>query len=195
MDWIRQTTSSTHGLPRARGWALLGVLGSFFHVACADDSTAMTDTADGSGTTGTTTGTIPGPPTTGTTAEPPPTTTMSVTSTDTGTTTTTTDPTTTTTTDPTTTTTDPTTGTTTSTTTGTTSTTDPTDTDTDTDTDTGGELVGRSVTQTVNSGTMAVSPNFRMVFTMGQPTQNQGVYTSNNFRLQGGLIGANGNPP
>ena len=33
------------------------------------------------------------------------------------------------------------------------------------------------------------------VFTLGQPTQNQGVYNSANFRLQGGLIGANGNPP
>jgi hypothetical protein len=42
---------------------------------------------------------------------------------------------------------------------------------------------------------VATSPSFRMVFTLGQPTQNQGVYTSTNFRLQGGLIGANGNPP
>ena len=66
------------------------------------------------------------------------------------------------------------------------------DTDTtDTDTTTGDPIVGRSVTQTVNSGTVATSPNFRMVFTLGQPTQNQGVYTSSNFRLQGGLIGAN----
>jgi hypothetical protein len=56
-------------------------------------------------------------------------------------------------------------------------------------------VVGKSVTQTVNGGTVASSPGFRMVFTIGQPTQNQGVYTSANFRLQGGLIGANGNPP
>ena len=70
-----------------------------------------------------------------------------------------------------------------------------TTTTTDTDSTTGDPLVGRSITQTVNSGTVATSPNFRMVFTMGQPTQNQGVYTSANFRLQGGLIGANGNPP
>lgn len=68
--------------------------------------------------------------------------------------------------------------------------------ETDTDTDTGGdELVGRSVTQTVNGGTVASSPNFRMVFTIGQPTQNQGTYKSDNFRLQGGLVGANGSPP
>ncbi|MCY1056880.1 hypothetical protein [Nannocystis sp. SCPEA4] len=81
------------------------------------------------------------------------------------------------------------------TTTGDTDTTATTTTTTDTDSTTGDQLVGRSITQTVNSGTVATSPNFRMVFTMGQPTQNQGVYTSANFRLQGGLIGANGNPP
>jgi hypothetical protein len=51
------------------------------------------------------------------------------------------------------------------------------------------------VSQTVNGGTVASSTNFRMVFTLGQPTQSQGTYTSDNFRLQGGLIGANGNPP
>jgi hypothetical protein len=56
-------------------------------------------------------------------------------------------------------------------------------------------VVGKSVSQTVNSGTVAQSANFRMVFTLGQPTSNQGIYTSANFRLQGGLIGANGNPP
>jgi hypothetical protein len=47
----------------------------------------------------------------------------------------------------------------------------------------------------VNSGTLATSTNFRMVFTLGQPTQNQGTYTSASFRLQGGLIGSNGSPP
>jgi hypothetical protein len=56
-------------------------------------------------------------------------------------------------------------------------------------------VTGRSVSQTVNGGTKASSANFSMVFTLGQPTTNQGVYNSANFRLQGGLIGANGNPP
>ena len=90
----------------------------------------------------------------------------------------------------------PTTGTssTTDTTTGTTGTTGST-TDTTTDTTTGNEVAGKSVSQTVNGGTVASSTNFRMVFTLGQPTQSQGTYTSDNFRLQGGLIGANGNPP
>jgi hypothetical protein len=56
-------------------------------------------------------------------------------------------------------------------------------------------VVGRSVSQTVNSGTKAASANFSMEFTLGQPTTNQGVYTSTSFRLRGGLIGANGSPP
>jgi hypothetical protein len=70
-----------------------------------------------------------------------------------------------------------------------------TDTTGDTDTTTGDGVAGRSVSQIVNGGTVATSPSFRMVFTIGQPTTNQGVYTSANFRLQGGLVGANGNPP
>jgi hypothetical protein len=83
------------------------------------------------------------------------------------------------------------------TTTDTTSTTDTTatDTDTDTETDTGVEVTGRTVSQTVNAGHLVTSPNFRMVFTMGQPTQNQGTTTSPNFKLRGGLVGANGSPP
>ncbi len=59
------------------------------------------------------------------------------------------------------------------TTTTSTSTTDTTDT-TDTDTTTGDPLVGKSITQTVNSGTVASSPNFRMVFTLGQPHPEPG---------------------
>jgi hypothetical protein len=34
-----------------------------------------------------------------------------------------------------------------------------------------------------------------MVFTFGQPTQNQGKTTSPGYRMQGGLIGANGSLP
>jgi len=160
----------------------LGVI-AVLAAACADDSTTVTDTAQGTTTQATDgpTVTTDEPTTTlvPTTTEAPPTT--SNTGTDS---TTAVDPTI----GPTTDTTD------TTTTTTTTTTTDTTDTS-DTDDTTGEPVAGKSITQTVNSGTVAASPNFRMVFTLGQPTQNQGVYTSSNFRLQGGLIGANGNPP
>lgn len=158
--------------------------------ACGDDGVAVTDaSSSGSTSTGTTDEPIP---TTGTPTSDPstttPTTDDSTSTTDTPTTT----PVTVTDTDPSTG--DTTTGTTGDTTTGTTDTTTDTTGDTDTTTD-GPEVVGRSVSQTVNAGTVATSPNFRMVFTLGQPTSNQGTYQSANFRLQGGLIGANGNPP
>lgn len=65
----------------------------------------------------------------------------------------------------------------------------------ETDGTTGDGQAGKSVTQTVNGGTVASSANYRMVFTLGQPTQNQGVYMSKNFRIQGGLIGASGETP
>jgi hypothetical protein len=166
-----------HGPPAVRPWAAFTVAAALLG-ACTDDSTTVTDSQSPSSTTDTTEG--PDNPTT----NPLPTTTEPDTTTTTTDSTTLPVPTTTDTTD-----------TTTTTTTTTTSTTDTTDTDTDTDSTTGDPIVGRSVTQTVNGGTVATSPNFRMVFTLGQPTQNQGVYTSTNFRLQGGLIGANGNPP
>jgi len=34
-----------------------------------------------------------------------------------------------------------------------------------------------------------------MVFTLGQPTQHQGTHLAKEFRLRGGLIGANGDTP
>lgn len=160
--------------------AALGVL---LAAACTDDGVAMTDSAGGtessSGTTDNPT-TVTTITTTPTTTDPTTTDPTVPTTTDTATDTATTSPVTTT---------DTTTGTT-DTSTGTTDTTDTT-----TDTTTGDPVAGKSVSQTVNGGTVASSPGFRMVFTIGQPTQNQGVYTSANFRLQGGLIGANGNPP
>jgi hypothetical protein len=80
--------------------------------------------------------------------------------------------------------------------TGDTSTGSTSDTDTSTtDTTTGDDARNRSVTQTVNAGHLVTSPNFRLVFTMGQPTQNQGTTDSPNFKLRGGLVGANGSPP
>ncbi len=174
---------------RPTGWVRVLALGALLGAACSDDSVAVSDSDSASGTESSTGTTGPSPTTTNST---PPTTTDPTTSdATTDSPPTTTDPTTETTSPVTTTeTTDTTTGTT-DTTTGTTDTT----TDTDTDTTTGAEVVGKSVTQTVNGGTVAASTNFRMVFTLGQPTQNQGVYNSTNFRLQGGLIGANGNPP
>lgn len=158
--------------------------------ACGDDLVTGTETDSGTGTSGEST-----------TDDPPPTTTRPTTTDPMTTDGTTTAPPMTTTTAPTTTEPDSTgpitatTGSTTDTTSADTDTDTGTSTDTDTGTDTGTEVMGRSVSQMVNSGTVATSPSFRMVFTMGQPTQNQGVYASPSFRLQGGLIGANGNPP
>jgi len=151
--------------------------------ACGDDGVAVTEGGSGTGTsTGTTTEDVPttDPPTTTPTTDP---TTEDVPTTTAVTVTTTTEPTTT--------------DTDTTTTTGDTDTTTTGDTTTDTTTDTtgGSEVVGKSVSQTVNGGTVASSDNFRMVFTLGQPTANQGTYKSANFRLQGGLVGANGSPP
>ncbi|MCY1054703.1 hypothetical protein [Nannocystis sp. SCPEA4] len=176
MAWIG---TAAHGPPRP--WLALGLV-ALLGAACADDSTTVTETTP-TGTTTDSTSTTDEPPTTTvpTTTEPP-------TGTTTGTDSTTSV-------EPPTTTVDPTTETTTDTTTTTTTTTTDTTDTTDTDSTTGDPVSGKSITQTVNSGTVAASPNFRMVFTLGQPTQNQGVYTSSNFRLQGGLIGANGNPP
>jgi hypothetical protein len=62
----------------------------------------------------------------------------------------------------------------------------------------GGTMMGDQgvqATETVTAGQSVSSPNYRMVFTFGQPTQNQGTTTSPSYRLQGGLIGANGSAP
>ena len=47
----------------------------------------------------------------------------------------------------------------------------------------------------VNAGTSVSSANYRLVFTFGQSTQNQGKTTSPNYRIQGGPIGAQGSLP
>jgi hypothetical protein len=47
----------------------------------------------------------------------------------------------------------------------------------------------------VGAGDVCKSPQYKLVFTMGQPTQNQTKTTSPSYRLQGGLIGANGSLP
>lgn len=78
--------------------------------------------------------------------------------------------------------------------------TDATTTDTDSTTDTDGTtgdpvLPGRTQSQLVGVGERMSSATYQMVFTLGQPTQHQSTHTSPNFRLQGGLVGANGSPP
>ncbi len=52
-----------------------------------------------------------------------------------------------------------------------------------------------SATQVVGAGETATSQNYKMVFTLGQPTTNQDKSTSANRRLRGGLQGANGSSP
>jgi hypothetical protein len=54
---------------------------------------------------------------------------------------------------------------------------------------------GPGASQLVNGGDTVKSPSYKMVFTLGQPTQNQSTTTSPGYRMQGGLIGANGTLP
>jgi hypothetical protein len=54
---------------------------------------------------------------------------------------------------------------------------------------------GVQATETVSGGTLSKSPNFKMISTFGQPTQNQGKTTSPTYNMQGGLIGANAGSP
>ncbi|WP_437320013.1 hypothetical protein [Sorangium sp. So ce385] len=54
---------------------------------------------------------------------------------------------------------------------------------------------GVEATETVTAGEVAKSSRYRMVFTLGQPTQNQGTSASAKVRMQGGLLGANGSLP
>ncbi len=51
---------------------------------------------------------------------------------------------------------------------------------------------GKSATETVSAGDVSKSPNYKMVFTFGQPTQNQDKTTSPGYQIRGGLAGANG---
>lgn len=56
----------------------------------------------------------------------------------------------------------------------------------------GTELAGEPGTDFVSAGLQATSPSYRMNFTLGQSTQNQGTSRSPNYRMQGGLQGTNG---
>ena len=56
-------------------------------------------------------------------------------------------------------------------------------------------VVGPSVTDFVSAGTVAKSPQYKLVYTLGQATPNQGVGTSTAHVDNGGLVGAmNGVP-
>jgi hypothetical protein len=59
----------------------------------------------------------------------------------------------------------------------------------------GSAAAGAPVTETVTAGEVARSARYRMVFTLGQPTQNQETTRSPRYRMQGGLIGANESLP
>lgn len=54
---------------------------------------------------------------------------------------------------------------------------------------------GRSAAELVGAGEQSRSSNYGMVHTLGQSSPAQGVHQSANYRLEGGLIGANGRPP
>ncbi|MFT3773507.1 MAG: polyprenyl synthetase family protein [Minicystis sp.] len=54
---------------------------------------------------------------------------------------------------------------------------------------------GPAASDLVNSGDVVKSPGYKMVFTLGQPTQNQSTTKSPGYRMQGGLVGANGTLP
>ena len=53
--------------------------------------------------------------------------------------------------------------------------------------------LGPSVTEIVNGGTVATNGKYKVVFTLGQPTPNQGPATEPsgpNYRDNGGIVGA-----
>lgn len=54
---------------------------------------------------------------------------------------------------------------------------------------------GRTMSQLVSAGTRTASRNYTLVHTLGQPSSLQSTHQSTSYRLQGGLVGANGSPP
>ena len=50
--------------------------------------------------------------------------------------------------------------------------------------------LGPSVTEIVNGGTVAANGKYTVVFTLGQPTPNQGPATGPSYRDNGGIVGA-----
>ena len=51
-------------------------------------------------------------------------------------------------------------------------------------------VVGPSANELVSGGTVASNAKYKVVYTVGQPTPNQGVSTGKDQRLNGGLVGA-----
>jgi hypothetical protein len=51
-------------------------------------------------------------------------------------------------------------------------------------------VVGPSANELVSGGTVASNAKYKVVYTIGQPTPNQGVSTGKDQRLNGGLVGA-----
>ena len=51
-------------------------------------------------------------------------------------------------------------------------------------------VLGPSVNEFTNSGNVATNSKYRIVFTMGQGTPNQGVDTGTTGELRGGIVGA-----
>lgn len=49
---------------------------------------------------------------------------------------------------------------------------------------------GVQATETVSGGQVSKSTKYKMIHTLGQPTQNQGTSTSGKYQVKGGLIGA-----
>ena len=50
--------------------------------------------------------------------------------------------------------------------------------------------VGAPGDETVSAGQVVASPSYKMVMTLGQPSQNQGMSSSPGYRMRGGLVGA-----
>jgi hypothetical protein len=62
----------------------------------------------------------------------------------------------------------------------------------------GGSIMGNhgpGAQNIVSSGKVSTSANYKLVWTMGQSTQNQSKMSTTKFQLQGGLVGANGSVP
>jgi hypothetical protein len=56
--------------------------------------------------------------------------------------------------------------------------------------DPGKPVLGPSANELVSGGTVASNAKYKVVYTVGQPTPNQGVSTGKDHRLNGGLVGA-----
>jgi hypothetical protein len=54
---------------------------------------------------------------------------------------------------------------------------------------------GHDATETANAGTVVKNAEYRMIFTLGQPSLGQQKAAAGGLRVQGGLIGATENTP